>query len=80
MNNNQMNSKLEQSFKDPSQNVNEFLTSEKLHLLDVLKMEFLKEKIAVAYAHFYGQYLSESNGNVFEEITNPKQNLKTCFF
>ena len=75
MTNNEMNSNFKQSFKDLSINVNEVLNSEKLDLLDVLKEGVLKEKIVVAYANFYEQYLSQSNA--LEAIVNRKPNLKT---
>lgn len=79
MTNKQMNGNLEQSFKDSSKKVNEFLAfinSKKLYLLDILKVRILKEKIA--YANFYELYLSDSI--VFEEIMNKKENFKTWFF
>ena len=78
MTNKQMNGNLEQSFKDSSKKVNEFLAfinSKKLYLLDILKVRILKEKIA--YANFYELYLSDSI--VFEEIMNKKENFKTWF-
>lgn len=78
MTNNEMNSNFKQSFKDLSINVNEVLNSEKLDLLDVLKEGVLKEKIVVAYANFYEQYLSQSNA--LEAIVNRKPNLKTWLF
>lgn len=80
MTNKQTNNNLEQSFKDPSENVNKFLpfiNSEKLYLLDILKVGILQEKIAVAYDNFYESYLSDSI--VFEEIMNQKENFKTWF-
>ena len=75
MTNKQTNNNLEQSFKDPSENVNKFLpfiNSEKLYLLDILKVGILQEKIAVAYANL-------SDSIVFEEIMNQKENFKTWF-
>lgn len=55
-----------------------FINSEKLSLLDILKVGIFKKKIAVAYANFYESYLSDSI--VFEEVMNQKENFKTCFF
>lgn len=55
-----------------------FINSEKLYLLDILKVRIFKKKIAVAYANFYESYLSDSI--VFEEVMNKKENFKTWFF
>lgn len=55
-----------------------FINSEKLSLLDILKVGIFKKKIAVAYANFYESYLSDSI--VFEEVMNQKENFKTWFF
>lgn len=69
MNNNKMN----------SNEFLEFLNSENMHLLDILKIGILlTEKIDVVYANFYEQYLSDSI--IFEEIMNQKENLKTWLF
>ena len=57
----------------------EFLNSEKMRLLDILKIGILlTEKIDVVYVNFYEQYLSDSS--IFEEIMNQKEKLKTWFF
>lgn len=59
-----------------------FINSEKLYLLDILKVRIFKKKIAVAYANFYESYLSDSIvfEEVMKEVMNKKENFKTWFF